>query len=114
VEGAKRCSIAYIPVRVAPTRVAVMETALIRILLLVVLFILRTGDYTELFNQILQLGTTTSETPRGASRTASKSYNDDDTDVTHIDDSLDIYCESLQTIHYMDISIFYIFKTLKT
>jgi hypothetical protein len=106
VEGAKRWSIAFIPVRVACTRVAVMETALLRILLLIVLFILLTGDYTELFNQILQQGTKSAQTPRDAPRPASKSYHDDDTDVTQTDDSLDIYCESLGIIHYLDNSTF--------
>jgi hypothetical protein len=82
-------------------RVTVMETVLLRVLLLIVLFILLTGDYTEIFNQILQQGTKSAQAPRDASRTTTKSYPDDDADVTQIDGSLEIQCEFLQTIHYL-------------
>jgi hypothetical protein len=77
-----------------------METVLLRILLLIVLFILLTGDYTELFNQLLQQDAKSAQAPRDASKT-SKSYPDDAADVTQTDASLDMDCEFLQTIHYL-------------
>jgi hypothetical protein len=103
VVGAKRWTIAFIPVTQS---LPVMETVVLRILLLIVLFILLTGDYTELFNQILQQGTKSASTPRDASRRTSKSYDDDDTDVTQIDHSLEMHCESLHIIRYLDNSTF--------
>jgi hypothetical protein len=71
-----------------------METVILRIILLIVLFILLTGDYTALFNQISQQGTKSVPASPDVSRTASKPYSeDDDTDGTHIDDDLDTQCE---------------------
>ncbi|XP_069680270.1 uncharacterized protein geko [Periplaneta americana] len=67
-----------------------METVILRILLLVILFFLLTGDYTALFNQILQQGSKSVPAPRDA-RTTSKKYEDDDADNSHIDDALEMY-----------------------
>ncbi|KDR15647.1 hypothetical protein L798_09723 [Zootermopsis nevadensis] len=57
-----------------------METVVLRVLLLVVLFILLTGDYTSLFNHILQQGDRSVRPPPDVSRT---------------DDAVDIQCEYL-------------------
>jgi CBS-domain-containing membrane protein len=95
--------------RYTSERVTVMETVLLRILLLIVLFILLTGDYTELFNQILQQGPKSTQASRDATRTKSKSYpadDDDDADVTQMDDSLDIDCEFLQILHHKYNNVF--------
>jgi hypothetical protein len=82
----QRRAIAFIPVTQYHAR-TVMETVVLRVLLLIFLFILLTGDYTTLFNQILQQGAKSVPTPPDVSRT------DDDTDDAQIDDTLDIHCE---------------------
>jgi hypothetical protein len=68
-----------------------MEILIFRILLLVVLFIMLTGDYTTFFSHILQRGT--ASTHRDPSRTTSKSYDDEDADGTQLEDALELYCE---------------------
>jgi hypothetical protein len=68
-----------------------MEVLIFRILLLVILFILLTGDYTTFFSYFIQRDT--APTHRDASRTTSKSHDDDHTDGTQIEDALDLYCE---------------------
>jgi hypothetical protein len=65
-----------------------MEILIFRILLLVILFILLTGDYTTFFSHILPRGT--APTHRDASRTTS---NDEDADGTNFEDALELYCE---------------------
>jgi hypothetical protein len=67
-----------------------MEVVIFRILLLVILFILLTGDYTTYFSHILQQGTAPMH--RDVSRTASKSY-EEDTDGKKIEDALKPYSE---------------------
>jgi hypothetical protein len=85
----QRCSVAFTPVtHWAAKRAAAMEVLIFRILLLVVLFILLTADYTTIFSHILQQGT--ASTHRDASRTTS---NDEDADGTQFKDALELYCE---------------------
>jgi hypothetical protein len=67
-----------------------METVILRVLLLIVLFVLLTGDYTTFFNQILPQSAKSVPTTRDASKTATKSY---DEDGAQLNDALDIYCE---------------------
>jgi hypothetical protein len=64
-----------------------METVVVRVLLLLALFILLTGDYASLFNLIFQQGANSVPATTDVSRT------DDDTDGAQIVGALDIHCE---------------------
>jgi hypothetical protein len=71
-----------------------MEILVFRALLLIVLFVLLTGDYTTYFSHIIQPGR--EQTNGDTSRKASKSYEDDeDADGKQIEDTLEMYCEYL-------------------
>lgn len=70
-----------------------MAILIFRVLLLIVLFILLTGDYTAYFSHILQRGT--AQTHSDAVRKTSKSYDDEDADGRQLEDSLEMYCECL-------------------
>jgi len=87
-----RCSVAFTPVtHWAAKWAAAMEILIFRILLLVVLFIMLTGDYTTFFSHIVQRGT--APTHRDPSRTTSKSSDEEDADDTQLEDALELYCE---------------------
>lgn len=88
------CSLALTPVTHWSAKWATtMEILIFRVLLLIVLFILLTGDYTVYFSHILQRGT--AQTHRDAARKTSKSYDEEDADGRQIEDTLEMYCECL-------------------
>lgn len=72
-----------------------METVILRIVLLVFLFFLLTGDYTAIFNQLTNRPAPSTSTSREGSRNIPKTYEEDDgEDGSNFGDSLQMYTVS--------------------